>query len=151
VNPVLSIDTNILFAAVEVSNPSHEAAAAFLEEVDAREDIVLSELVLLELYILLRNPAVLVRPLDAPKAAAVCQAFRTHPRWQVLGLSQESRAFHDAFWPRLATKGFARRRAFDWRMALSLLHQGVDELATVNRRDFEGFGVPRVWNPLEGG
>jgi predicted nucleic acid-binding protein len=149
VNPVLSIDTNILFAAVEVSNASHEAAAAFLEEVDAREDIVLSELVLLELYILLRNPAVLVRPLDAPKAVAVCQAFRVHPRWQVLGLPNESRAFHDVFWPRLATQGFARRRAFDWRMALSLLQQGVDELATVNRRDFEGFGFRRVWNPLE--
>jgi hypothetical protein len=89
---VLSIDTNILFAAVEVSNASHEAAVAFLEGADARDDIALSELALLELYILLRNPAVLVRPLDAPKAAAVCQAFRAHPRWQVLGLPNESRA-----------------------------------------------------------
>jgi toxin-antitoxin system PIN domain toxin len=149
--PVLSIDTNILFAAVEVSNASHEAAAAFLEGADARDDIALSELALLELYVLLRNPAVLVRPLDAPKAAAVCQAFRAHPRWQVLGLPNENRAFHDAFWPRLATKEFARRRAFDWRMALSLLQQGVDEFATINTRDFAGFGFRRVWNPLEGG
>ena len=145
---MLSIDTNILFAAVEVSNASHKAAAAFLEAAASRDDVVLSELVLLELYILLRNPAVLVRPLDAPQAVGVCQAFRTHPRWQVLGLPSESRAFHDAFWPRLATQGFARRRAFDWRLALSLLHQGVDELATVNTRDFEGFGFRRVWNPL---
>jgi predicted nucleic acid-binding protein len=33
------MDTNILFAAVEVSNASHEAAAAFLESADARDDI----------------------------------------------------------------------------------------------------------------
>lgn len=146
---MLSIDTNILFAAVEISNPFHPPAAAFLEEVGVRDDVALSELVLLELYILLRNPAVLARPLDAAEAVAVCQAFRAHPRWQVLGLPGESRVFHDAFWPRLATPGFARRRAFDWRMALSLLQQGVDELATVNTRDFDGFGFRRVWNPLD--
>jgi predicted nucleic acid-binding protein len=148
---VLAIDTNILFPAVDGSNSSHEAATTFLKEVDARDDIALSEFVLLELYVLLRNPAVLARPLDAAKAAEVCQAFRVHPRWQILGFPKESRAFHDAFWPRLATKGFARRRAFDWRMALSLLSQGVDEFATVNTRDFRGFGFRRVWNPLEGG
>jgi hypothetical protein len=39
IDPVLSMDTNILFAAVEVSNASHEAAAAFLESADARDDI----------------------------------------------------------------------------------------------------------------
>jgi len=36
---VLSIDTNILFAAVEVSNASHEAAAAFLEGVEKISDL----------------------------------------------------------------------------------------------------------------
>jgi len=146
---VLSIDTNILFAAVEVSNPGHEAAAGFLERAEARDDVALSEFALLELYVLLRNPAVLARPLDASEATAVCQAFRNHPRWQVLGFPSESRAFHDAFWPRLATRDFARRRAFDWRLALSLLQQGVNEFATVNTRDFEGFGFRRVWNPLQ--
>ena len=146
---MLSIDTNILFAAVETSNPLHASASAFVEHVEARDDIALSEFVLLELYVLLRNPAVLVRPLQAAQAAAVCQAFRIHPRWQVVGFPNESRAFHDAFWPRLATTGFARRRAFDWRLALSLLQQGVDELVTVNTRDFDGFGFRRVWNPLD--
>ena len=145
---MLSIDTNILLAAVETANPLHEPAAAFLRALEARDDIAVSELVLLELYILLRNPAVLVLPLEAREASAVCQAFRSHPRWQILGLPPESRAFHDAFWPRLATSGFGRRRAFDWRLALSLLRQGVGEFATVNTRDFDGLGFARVWNPL---
>lgn len=145
---MLSLDTNVLFAAVEVSHAQHAEAASFLASLDPRGDVAISEFVLLELYVLLRSPAVLTRPLDAPSAMAVCQAFRVHPRWQVLGFPNESRAFHDAFWPRLATPGFARRRAFDWRMALALLRQGVTEFATVNTRDFAGFGFERVWNPL---
>lgn len=115
---------------------------------DSRQDVVLSELVLLELYGLLRNPATMPKPRSAAEAVALCGAFRSHPRWQVVGLPSDSREFHDAFWPRLAEPGFARRRAFDWRTALSLLQQGVDEFATANVRDFEGFGFRRVWNPL---
>ena len=145
---MLSIDTNILFAAIEPTNANHPRARAFLESVEARDDVAISELALLELYVLLRNPVVLERPLGAGAAARVCQAFRCHPRWQVVGFPPDSRAFHDAFWPRLANEGLARRRAYDWRMALCLQSHGVDELATVNTRDFEGVGFRRVWNPL---
>jgi hypothetical protein len=63
-------------------------------------------------------------------------------------LPPENRAFHDAFWPKLAHEAFARRRAFDWRTALSLVNQGVTEFATVNLKDFAGLGFTRVWNPL---
>ena len=118
---------------------------------DSRQDVVLSELVLLELYGLLRNPATVPKSRSAAEAVALCGAFRSHPRWQVVGLPSDSREFHDAFWPRLAEPGFARRRAYDWRTALSLLQQGVDEFATANVRDFEGFGFKRVWNPLAAG
>lgn len=61
--------------------------------------MVICELVLLELYVLLRNPAVLVKPLDSAAAVAVCTAFRRHPCWQVVGFPTDSRAFHDEFWP----------------------------------------------------
>ena len=105
-----------------------------------REDVVLSELILRELYGLLRNPVVLAKPLSANAAVDVCESFRQHPRWQVVGLPPNCRQFHDTFWPRL--------RAFDWRAALSLLQQGVTDFATVNEKDFRGFGFARVWNPL---
>ena len=145
---MLSLDTNILLAAVEETNPHHAKAAAFLEGLVDRDDVALSEFVLLELYVLLRNPAVLVRPLGAAAAAKICLAFRRHPRWQVLGFPGDSVAFHEAFWPQLASPGFARRRAYDLRTALTLLRQGVDDFATVNTKDFQGFGFRRVWNPL---
>ena len=144
-----SIDTNVLLAAVEADNVHHQAASGFLESLQDREDVVISKFFLLELYGLLRNPAVLSRPLGALAACQVCMQFRSHPRWQLVGFPPDSRAFHDQFWPRLRDRNFARRRAFDWRAALSLLRNGVTELATANVRDFQGFGFKRVWNPLE--
>jgi hypothetical protein len=41
-----------------------------------------------------------------------------------------------------------RRRIYDLRLGMSLVAQGVTELATVNLKDFEGIGFQRVWNPL---
>lgn len=145
---MISLDTNILLPAVEAGNADHGRAAAFVESLEDRDDVALSEFILLELYNLLRNPAVLARPLGAAAAVDVCEAFRQHPRWQIIGFPADSRAFHDKLWPRLREKGLARRRAYDWRAALSMLRQGVTELATVNVKDFEDFGFARVWNPL---
>jgi uncharacterized protein len=137
---MLSVDTNILLPAVEVENADHEAAATFLGSLQNRDDVVVSEFILLELYGLLRNPAVLAKPLSAPKAAEVCKAFRAHPRWQVIGFPPDSRDFHDQLWTHL--------RAYDLRTALSMVRNGVTEFATVNVKDFEGAGFRRVWNRL---
>jgi toxin-antitoxin system PIN domain toxin len=145
---MISIDTNVLLPAVEADNVQHKKAAAFLDSLHGRDDVIISEFVLLELYVLLRNPAVLAKPLDGAKASAVCEAFRRHPRWQLVGFTPDSRTFHDELWPRLRAKQFARRRAYDWRMALTLLRHGVREFATVNVKDFEGLGFARVWDPL---
>lgn len=145
---MISLDTNILFPAVESRNADHESAVAFVESLAERRDVAISEFILLELYGLLRNPAVLSRPLTTAAAAGVCETFRQHPRWQIIGFPPDSRAFHDTLWPRLRENNFARRRACDWRSALSLLRQGVTEFATVNVKDFEGFGFAKVWNPL---
>ena len=144
---MLALDTNILFSAIEETSAPHAKAAAFVA-LRERDDVALSEFALLELYVLLRNPSVLVHPRSAAAATEMCLALRRHPRWQVLGFPVDSAAFHDELWPKLSTPDFARRRAYDWRMALSLIRQGVDELATVNTKDFQGFGFRRVWNPL---
>jgi len=145
---MIAIDTNILFPLVVEDHPRNAAAVAFAESLRARLDVGISEFVLLELYNLLRNPSVMQRPLAAGAAVDVCEAFRHHPVWQLLGFPPESRPFHDAFWPRLRTQDFARRRSFDWRLALALLQQGVTEFATVNEKDFDGFGFEKVWNPI---
>jgi toxin-antitoxin system PIN domain toxin len=145
---MLAVDTNVLFPAVVRSHDAHAPARDFLDGLRDRDDVVVSELVLLELYILLRNPVVLDVPRPPAEAVAVCQAFRSHPRWQVVGLPEDGRVFHDALWPMLADRRLTRRRAFDLRLGLSLRRQGVDEFATVNMRDFAGLGFRRVWNPL---
>lgn len=145
---MISVDTNILLPAVNVDHPEHNQAAAFLNGLHDRSDVAISEFVLVELYGLLRNPVVLSRLLTAADAVDVCEAFRVHPTWQVVGFPPDSLAFHQAFWPRLRDQHFARRRAYDWRIALSLLQQGVTEFATVNLKDYQSFGFKRVWNPL---
>ena len=145
---MISLDTNILLPAIETANPDHPRAAEFVGSLQDRDDVKISEFILLELYGLLRNPAVLPKPLKASAAVDVCEAFRHHPRWQVVGFPPDSRAFHDDLWTRLRAKDFASRKAYDWRAALTLLRHGVDEFATVNVKDFLGTGFRKVWNPL---
>lgn len=145
---MISIDTNVLLAAIETGNRDHRHAAAFVESVGDSPDVAVSEFILLELYGLLRNPAVLHKPLTAAAAVDLCESFRQHPHWQLIGFPPDSRAFHDALWPELRATNFARRRAYDLRAALSLLRHGVTEFATVNVKDFAGLGFSKVWNPL---
>lgn len=145
---MLSLDTNILFYALNADAPQHARALKFLESLQADENVALSELMLAELYRLLRNPVVITQPLDARGAADVIQQFRRHPRWRVLGFPPDSRALHDRLWEIAAKRDFAYRRLYDARMALMLLQHSVTEFATVNTKDFAGLGFERVWNPL---
>lgn len=62
---MISMDTNILLAAVETENPANARAAAFLASLRDSDEVAISEFILLELYGLLRNPSVLIRPLPA--------------------------------------------------------------------------------------
>ncbi len=144
-----SCDTNILFIAIEASRPGHARARAFLEANQENPDFAMCELVLLELYVVLRNPATAQTALDGRSAASLVQALRTNPRWDVLDYPGPAAGLMDELWRLAAKPDFARRRVFDARLALTLRHHGVTEFATTNVKDFEGFGFTRVWNPLE--
>ena len=141
---MISIDTNLLLYSLNRDCPEHGAARAFVEACAGRADVAIAELVLVELYVLLRNPAVVRRPLEADEAAALCQAFRRHPRWALVGTAEVM----DRVWAAAARPGVARRHVFDARLAHTLVDSGVKELATRNTRDFEGFGFERVFDPL---
>lgn len=145
---MLSFDTNILFPGVVRTHFKHAKAIKFIASLQANAGVIISEFILLELYVLLRNPTVMPSPLGAEAAVEVCQTFRRHPKWQVAGFPENSSAFHDSFWSGLAKESSARRRAYDCRTARTLRHFGVTEFATENLKDFEGFGFSRVWNPL---
>ena len=141
---MLSIDTNLLVYAQNTGCDEHRRARAFLSACRER-DVVICELVLVELYLVLRSAAIVSRPLAAEDAVDVCSAYRNNPRWRLV----EHAPVMAEVWERARTPGFARRRIIDARLALTLRHHGVTELATANVRDFGGFGFARVWNPVE--
>lgn len=145
---MLSVDTNIIFPASQTAAPLHGRARTWLESLGERSDVALSELMLTEVYGLLRNSAIQPRPLAAPAAAGIIEAYRRHPRWRIVGFPADGRRMHDALWKKAAEPGLAFRRIYDLRLAFSLLHQGVEEFATVNVKDFLNLGFRRVWNPL---
>ena len=145
---MLSIDANLLLYAANTASPDHGRALEFMRSLIARQDVAISEFILVEFFVLLRNPAVLAKPLNVSGAAALVAAYRCHPRWMLLGFDPDSREVHDELWCQAAQRPFARRRIFDSRTALTLVRQGVTEFATANVKDFHNLGFQKVWNPL---
>ena len=141
---MISFDTNLVVYAANSSMPQHDAARRFLESLATRDDVVVCELMLVELYLKLRNPRIFPKPLDAPLAVAWCDRFRNHQNWLLV----DSAPVMPEVWRSAARKDFAFRRIIDARLAFTLRHHGVTDFATSNVRDFEGLGFLRVWNPL---
>jgi len=139
-----SFDTNIAVYAVNGASPWHESAKQFLLSLSLRKDVAVCELVLVELYLKLRNEKIFPRPLTAPQAAAVCQNYRKNRAWTLI----ETAPVMEGVWTQVAESGFAFRRIIDLRLAQTLRHHGVTEFATANEKDFVGQGFTRVWNPL---
>ena len=142
---MLSFDTNLVVYASNSAAVECRPARAFLESLQTRDDVLVCELMLVEVYLKLRNPRILQNPLSAFEATAFCQALRHHPRWMLA----DAAPVMDEVWRQAAQESFAVRRIVDARLALTLRHHGVTEFATANVKDFEGFGFTRVWNPLE--
>ena len=140
----VSLDTNLLLYAANPDSPHHAAANRFVSAPD--RPFVICELVLVELYMLLRNPAVLARPMNASAAADFCTTLRANPRWQHVDYEPGVSAPLWA-WARDTRAGF--RRIIDARLALTLRHHGVTGFATANVKDFGSFGFDAVWNPLD--
>lgn len=148
---MVSFDTNLLLYSLNRDCPEFHHARAFFASLPGTSDsVALCELVLVELYVLLRNPAVLKEPLAPVEAVALIQTFREHPTWRLIDYPGETSAIMDEIWRRAAQSGVGRRVIFDARLALTLRHHGVTEFATRNETHFSGFGFSRVWNPLPG-
>ncbi len=141
---MISIDTNILLYAQNMDCHEHLAAYNFVRECSRRDDVVICELVLVELYVLLRNPSVREKPLTSAQAVDVCRIYRQNPKWRLV----ENAPVMGAVWETADKPYFPRRRIFDIRLALTLQHHRVTSLATANIKDFKGLGLQRVWNPV---
>ena len=76
-----SCDSNILFAVLHADAPGHAQARAYLDAQQHNEEYRICELVLMEVYGLLRNPKVVDQPLSPAKAVQAIQALRAQPYW----------------------------------------------------------------------
>jgi hypothetical protein len=146
---MISFDTNLLLYSLNRDCPEYNDARAFFASLPtAPGTVAVCELVLVELYVLLRNPAVLNNPLDPADAVALIQTFRQHPTWTLFDYPSDASAVMDEVWHLAAQPNIGRRIVFDARLALTLRHHGVTEFATRNENHFTGFGFTRLWNPL---
>jgi predicted nucleic acid-binding protein len=103
--------------------------------------------VLVEIYMQLRNPAILREPLSGAAAADLCDLLRANPEWQLVDCEP---AVCERLWQWAKSTSSAFRRIIDAGLAFTLQHHGVTEIATANVRDFDEFGFERLRNPIAG-
>ena len=142
---ILSADTNLFLYAANPDSPHHAAAQHFFAtEASGQQRFLLCGLVLVEIYMQLRNPAVFKKPKTSAEAAAFCATLRVNPAWEHADYEPDV-APPLWKWAAETTTGF--RHIIDARLALTLRHHGVTHFATANAKHFEGFGLEKVWNP----
>jgi toxin-antitoxin system PIN domain toxin len=144
-----SLDTNILLYATNADCPEHPRARPVIEEMLAAPgQWVIADQVLFEYYRLVRNPAVLARPLSAAEAKKRLGFFRDESGVPHCG-------YEIALWPEIANQlgrpGFSAARTFDLVLAVTLKAAGVRRFYTRNVRDFRPFGFFEVVDPLAPG
>lgn len=143
---ILSADTNLFLYAANPDSRHHPAAQKFFANVaSGQQRFLLCGLVLVEIYMQLRNPAIFRKPRTAPQAAAFCQTLRANPAWEYADYEPDV-ATPLWLWAATTTAGF--RQIIDARLAFTLRHHGVTHLATANAPHFEEFGFDHVFSPL---
>lgn len=141
-----SCDTNILFYACHPGCAENPAARQYLQRHAKDTGFLICELVLAELYVMLRNPKLVEKPLTSLEAAEVCRSFRGNPAW---GIIDYPGGLMDRIWALCSEPDFGYREIFDARLALTLLHHGITEFATRNTAHFERYGFGRLVNPID--
>ena len=142
---MISCDTNILLHAYNKTSPYNKKAIKFITANAKNKYFIICELVLIELYILLRNPTVIEKPLDSQKAVNLCRKYRQNENWRVVDYPGN---LMNKIWEIASKPDFPRRSIFDARLAYTLRYHGVSEFATRNTKHFKNFGFKKVWNPL---
>ncbi|MDB6071966.1 MAG: hypothetical protein JWL81_3137 [Verrucomicrobiales bacterium] len=143
---MITADTNLFIHAADPASAQHAKARDFFEGLESEtREFVVCELVLVELYMQLRNPAIFVRPYSAREAADYCNALKSNPLWRCVDYSHDV-AKHLWKWAAETKAGF--RQIIDARLGFTLRHHGVTHFATANVKDFKSVGFEKVWNPL---
>ena len=139
-----SCDTNILFHAFDKSGSLFVKARAYLDSQASNRQFALCELVLCELYPLLRREALWEKPMTAQEALRTIQGLRNNEAWRIIDYPG---GLMDDVWKRAAAPQFPKSGVFDVRLAMTLRHYGVTHVATRNVKHFQGYGFEKVYDP----
>ena len=137
---MLSADTNLFIYAADPGSPYQEAALRFFEKSADN-----CELVLIEVYMQLRNAAIFKNPLSPKQATDYCNVLKASSGWRHIDYDT---TVSPRLWKWAATAKSGIREIIDARLALTLRHHGVTRFATANVKHFQDFGFTEVWNPL---
>ena len=141
-----SLDTNILFYALNRDCREHEACRSLIEKALTEAELwIIADQVWFELYRLLRNSTVLEKPLTAGQASEAIDWYRNKSGWLRCAWETDMMKHLEAIW-RHPT--FPARRCFDARLAVVLKENNVREFYTRNVHDFEGFEFFEVLDPV---
>jgi len=144
---MLTADSNLFIHAADPDSSFHEPATAFFDAVTrGREEFVLCELVLVELFMQLRNPAIFAKPYTARESATYCLTLKRNPVWRCIDYDP---LVSPKLWAWAIETKAGFRQIIDARIAFTLRHHGVTRFATANTKHFQGFGFQEVWNPLK--
>ena len=142
-----SLDTNILVYAANEDAVEHRLAKDLVDEaLQEPSKWILSDQVLFELYKALRNPKILVRPLDAAGAAKQVLFWRTKSGF--LHCAYDLPSWETVF-EILSRSDTSYQRTHDIVLGITLARNGVGRFYTRNTKDFEGLGIPQVINPID--
>jgi len=143
---MLTADSNLLIHAADPDSIHHEPAKAFFASAaQGTEEFVLCELVLVELYMQLRNASIFAKPYTAKESAEYCLALKKNPMWRCIDYDP---LVSEKLWAWAIDTKAGFRQIIDARIALTLRHHGVTRFATANVKHFKSFGFAEVWNPL---
>ena len=143
---MISADTNLLIYAADPDSPYQKEAIRFFEDSASNgQEFVLCELVIVEVYMQLRNPATLKRPYSPQEASDYCLSLVKETGWRHIDYDP---AVSAKLWKWASSTQGGIRQIIDARLALTLRHHGVTRFATANVKHFQGFGFTEVWNPL---
>lgn len=142
---MMSFDTNLVVHSANCDSALHGRAREFLERISAERNVVVSELMLIEVFLKLCNVRIFRKPMTAAQAGAYCKELRANRNWLLV----EEAPIMEQAWGWTRRRNFAFRRIIDIRLGLVLRHHGVTDFATTNVKDFQGLGFSKVWNPLE--
>lgn len=150
-NSLTTCDTNVLFYYLNASSQENKSATEYLSNKFDDENFCICELVLVELYGLLRNSAVTTKPMSRQEAIKSIISFRTNPYWRIVEAMPEGLpdSVMDQTWSYLSRTEHQRREIFDVRLAYTMKNSGITHFDTRNVKHFSKFEFLTVNNPID--